>query len=208
MDYITSWIREIILLILMAVLLELLLPNSTLQRYVRMVVGLLLLLALLKPVLSVFDTNVNDMLSVFSSSAIVSDDQIKNSIKSQKKEIQASQRAYIEKQMGVQWKKQAQKEVSDRFRMDVDNVEVTLDDLQFGRSRTNIKKVTVYLSKQVKDKQGKTDPVKPVTVDVSKGPDQSSDDNGKNGKAGKIRTFLAKQWKLPRTKITVVLEAP
>lgn len=208
MDYITSWIREIILLILMAVLLELLLPNSTLQRYVRMVVGLLLLLALLKPVLSVFDTNVNDMLSAFSSSAIVSDNQIKNSIKNQKKEIQASQRAYIEKQMGVQWKKQAQKEVSDRFRMDVDNVEVTLSDLQFGSSRTNIKKVTVYLSKQVKDRQGKTNPVKPVTVDVSEGPDQSSDDNGKNGKAEKIRTFLAKQWKLSREKITVVLEAP
>lgn len=204
MDYITSWIKEIILLIMMAVVLELLLPNSGFRRYVRMVVGLLLLLALLKPVLSVFDTNVNEMFSTFSQSPMVSSQQIKNSMKTKKKEIQASQHAYIEKQMAVRLKKQVEKEVSGRFHMDVADVSVTLKDVKFGQSPTNVKHVTVHLSKHKKGENITIKPVEPVTINVKKPQDDPSSDTG--GKQEKIRSFLAGKWQVPQNKITVVLE--
>ncbi|HET7579734.1 MAG TPA: stage III sporulation protein AF [Bacillales bacterium] len=205
MDYITSWIKEIILLIMLAVVLELLLPNSTLQRYVRMVVGLLLLLALLKPVLSVFDTNVNEMFTKFSSSPVVQDEQINNSLKNKKKEIQAAQLAYIEHRMDVQARKKIKKEVSSRYHLEVAKVDFDLKGVKFGQSPANVQHVTVTLTKHVPKEDGKVkiEPVQPVTVDVNKPAEQSS---SKNPRQKKIRTYLANRWQLPEKKITVVLE--
>jgi len=54
MALISSWITNILLLILFATILELLLPNSSTQRYVKLVVGLMILVAMLQPVLSIF----------------------------------------------------------------------------------------------------------------------------------------------------------
>ncbi|HET7657290.1 MAG TPA: stage III sporulation protein AF [Bacillales bacterium] len=204
MDYITSWIKEIILLIMLAVVLELLLPNSSMQRYVRMVIGLLLLLALLKPVLSVFDTNVNEMFTAFAISPVLEDDQLKNAIKNKKKEIQASERAYIEKQMAVPLKKKVEKEVSGRFHMDVADVRVTLNNIKYGQAESNVKHVTVRLKKHVKGGGSRIKPVKPVTVDANQPPSEPS--NQKSETISKIRHFLANQWQLPEKKISVVLE--
>lgn len=46
---ITLWIKEIILVVLFSSFLELLLPNSSMQRFVRVIVGLFILLAILNP---------------------------------------------------------------------------------------------------------------------------------------------------------------
>ncbi|HEX7064584.1 MAG TPA: stage III sporulation protein AF [Bacillales bacterium] len=205
MDYLTSWISEIILLILMAVVLELLLPNSSLQRYVRMVVGLLLLLALLKPVLSVFDTNVNEMFASFSASSVVNDGQIKNSMKNMKKEIQASNRAYIEDKMAVRIKSQIEKEVSDRFHLDVAEVNVDLMPVESdGDSPVSLKHISIILAENQNDgAEDKVKPVEPVTVDVT---ESSVEPSVSDGRQKKIRRFLADKWRIPPKKITVVLE--
>ena len=54
MSFVITWLTNIILLILLATILELLLPKNALQKYVKMVVGLLLLIVLLQPVFTIF----------------------------------------------------------------------------------------------------------------------------------------------------------
>jgi stage III sporulation protein AF len=54
MAYIGEWIKHIVLLILMATFLDLILPNSSMRKYVKLVVGFLLILLILSPVLEIF----------------------------------------------------------------------------------------------------------------------------------------------------------
>lgn len=54
MAYVGEWIKHIVLLILMATFLDLILPNSSMRKYVKLVVGFLLILLILSPVLQLF----------------------------------------------------------------------------------------------------------------------------------------------------------
>lgn len=50
MQWLSGWLKELILLILIATFADLILPNNSLQRYVKTVIGLFLILVLLSPV--------------------------------------------------------------------------------------------------------------------------------------------------------------
>lgn len=204
MDYITSWISEIILLILMAVVLELLLPNSDMQRYVRMVVGLLLLLALLKPVLSVFEVDPDDILDSFTSSAVVSQEKVKNSIENKKIEIQASSRAYIKEQMAVRLKKKVKEKISEHFHLAISNIVIKLKEDGISReSGKAIQHIDVVLKEEEGSSNETIDPIESVTINTTKGDDKGQTEDNREDQ---IRSFLAEQWEMPSEKITVTLE--
>lgn len=52
MQWLNDWIREIVFIILLAAFLDLILPNSSLERYVKVVVSLIILLVILSPIIS------------------------------------------------------------------------------------------------------------------------------------------------------------
>lgn len=53
---VTDWVRNIVMVVLFASFLELLLPSSSMQRFVRVIMGLLILLAILSPVIDVLQS--------------------------------------------------------------------------------------------------------------------------------------------------------
>lgn len=55
MEWLSGWLKSIILVILLAVFLDLLLPNQTMQRYVRTVMSLFIVLTLMSPLFSLMD---------------------------------------------------------------------------------------------------------------------------------------------------------
>ncbi|MDR1701756.1 MAG: stage III sporulation protein AF [Sporomusaceae bacterium] len=57
---ITEWIRGIIFVVLFAAFLDLLLPNSSMQKFVRVIMGLFIMLSVLNPVLNFLETNQNN----------------------------------------------------------------------------------------------------------------------------------------------------
>ncbi|MFB6362631.1 stage III sporulation protein AF [Paenibacillus elgii] len=52
MDFLSGWLKSIVMVILLATFVDLLLPNHSMQRYVKTVIGLFLLLTLLQPLFS------------------------------------------------------------------------------------------------------------------------------------------------------------
>lgn len=60
--WLSDWLRDIITVILLAVLVELLLPNKAMQRYARLVVGLFILLTILSPILRLLQTDIGNRL--------------------------------------------------------------------------------------------------------------------------------------------------
>ncbi|WP_025691610.1 stage III sporulation protein AF [Paenibacillus zanthoxyli] len=57
MSWLGGWLREIILIVLLATFVELLLPSKSMERYARLVLSLLILLTLLSPIVSLLKGN-------------------------------------------------------------------------------------------------------------------------------------------------------
>lgn len=53
----SAWVKEIILVVLFATFVEFLLPNSSMQRFVRVIMGLFIMLAILNPIMAIVDKN-------------------------------------------------------------------------------------------------------------------------------------------------------
>ncbi len=124
MQFVTEWIRNIIVFLLLATMLHLLLPNSNLQKYVKFVVSLLLVVLMLTPLFKLLQTDVNEVIANFNSEKYATDHSIKNSIDAKKKEIQALTRAYSLEEMAVKMKKEIGKEFEKKYGMTVSNIEV------------------------------------------------------------------------------------
>ena len=57
MEWLSQWLERIIILVLLATFLDMLLPNTPLQRYVKLVMGLLILLAIITPIMQMFQND-------------------------------------------------------------------------------------------------------------------------------------------------------
>lgn len=55
---ITNWVKYIIFIVLFAYFLELLLPNNSMQRFVRVIMGLFIMLAILNPVIDIVQNHI------------------------------------------------------------------------------------------------------------------------------------------------------
>jgi len=51
-EWLSGWLREIVLVVLFAVVVDMLLPNNMMQRYIKVVVSLFILLTILSPILT------------------------------------------------------------------------------------------------------------------------------------------------------------
>jgi len=80
MAWLSDWLRDIIAVILLAVFVELLLPNKAMQRYARLVVGLFILLTILSPILKLiqsdFGAKLDEGMENWSKSAMTREEQI------------------------------------------------------------------------------------------------------------------------------------
>ncbi len=202
MDYITEWVTQIILFLLLALIIDLILPTSSLRKYIKMVVGLLLILIFLQPIFHLFEVDMDRFfaqeMSKWNNAAEV--ENMENLIEDKKKEIQASQRAYILEQMAVQLKKQAKEELLNEYGVAIQNFSFQFQDEQ-TMSLETLKQLTVVLSE--KQKAADSSDVEEVVIDL----DQPPQDEKKNEKkTKKIKSFLASTWQLPEEQLIIQWE--
>ena len=110
MAYLYDWIKQIVLFILIGTILEMLLPNSSLKKYVHFVFGLLLLLVLAKPIFYLFQTDITHEIKLIEEEMepnIRTAQQTKFSMEKQKEDIQAEQAAYIWNELAEKLKDEA-----------------------------------------------------------------------------------------------------
>ncbi|RXI99510.1 stage III sporulation protein AF [Anaerobacillus alkaliphilus] len=207
MQFLTEWISNIILLILLATILELLLPNSSLQRYVKMVVGLLLLVIILTPLFSIFSKDVDSWVSSIGLTNQIQEEALQNSVEFKKREIQRAQLAYISEQVAVQLKRQVEEELVHRFDKEVVDVHVYLDDfLQEEDYLNSISKVSIHLrgkKSEEENENGSIPTVALVSIDTSRQVEPVIETTvGKQ----EIIKYLATTWPVPQNKIEVFME--
>ncbi|ATH72841.1 stage III sporulation protein AF [Bacillus altitudinis] len=190
MSFLTEWITSIILFILFAIVIDLLLPNSSMQKYAKMVVSLLLIVVMLNPIFALFRADPDQIFSeIMKGKDQAQSEEIKNQMNLEKKEIQASQRAYILKQMAVQLEKSA-KEPLEKESYEMKHVEVLADEEHLNQNmeadQFRIKAVLVPLTGDAVETVAKVD------IDLSRQKEESAETSAKE--MARVKETLADVW--------------
>lgn len=195
MSFLTEWITNIIVFVLLATVIDMLLPSSSMQKYVKIVTGLLLITIILTPLLKLLTSDVDTVIDSFRISGASQNNSVENLIEMKKKEIQASQRAYILEQMAVQMKQQAEKELMDKSGKVIEKVSIAASDLE--NIPDSITEVTVYLSSG--EEEGAIEAVQNVEIDTGdKTRVQKTDEN-----VSLVTSLLAEEWNLSPEQIII-----
>ncbi len=201
MQALTSWITNIILFILLATVINLLLPSSGFQKYTKLVIGLLLMLIIVTPVFQILKVDVNKMFNSIRLSAASDDAGVENLIESKKKEIQASQRAYILEQMAVQMETEVKEELMEQYGVAIDQMHIETKSEEADPEADNIKTITVVMSAEEPEDEQAVAVVKEISIDTStpieKEPSKEATD---------ITTYLAAKWGIDEKQMIVNLE--
>lgn len=124
MDFVVSWLNQIVLIVLFAIVLDLIIPSSSMQKYVKLVMGLMIMVTLLKPVALLFDQNLDiskirwpDNIAEFASL---------DSIKSRAGELQKQQASTAEKQMQLTLEKTIKQQLESQHPVEVLKVQADI----------------------------------------------------------------------------------
>ncbi|MBO1626595.1 stage III sporulation protein AF [Bacillus cereus] len=201
MQFITEWIRNIIVFLLLATMLHLILPNSNLQKYVKFVVGLLLVVLILTPLFKLLQTDVNEVIANFNQEKYVADGSIKNSIDTKKKEIQALTRAYSLEEMAVKMKKEVGKEFEKKYGVTVSEIKViAAETKEEVKTAKDIQSVIVTLKEMEPKKSDAIETVKPVEINTKEPRETSEETNIE------MKEFFSSRWQLEGKQIQVQME--
>lgn len=208
MSFLTEWITNIIVFILLAVIIDLLLPNSSMQKYAKMVISLLLIMVIINPIFKLFSADMNEFLAEVQLGDSTQENDTKNLIDLQKNEIQASQRAYILEQMAVQMKTMANEELVQKYEVAIDQILLSESEQAVDiYSHEDLQHIQVILqSNAAKEVVGTVavEDVQSISIDTKK--EQVTDDQAANLNSTEIAAFLAKIWEVKEEKITLELE--
>lgn len=202
MSFLTEWITSIILFILFAIVIDLLLPNSSMQKYAKIVVSLLLIVVMLNPIFTLFRADPDQIFSeLMKGKEEAQSEEIKNQMNLEKKEIQASQRAYILKQMAVQLEKSA-KEPLEKESYEMKHVEVLADEEHLDQNvEVDQFRIKAVLSPLTGDA---VETVAKVDIDLSRQKEESAGSQAKE--IMRVKETLADVWNMSSEHIALHIE--
>jgi stage III sporulation protein AF len=201
MDFLKEWVTNIILFILLATIIDMLLPNSSMQKYAKMVTGLLLIAIILSPIFKLISKDFESAIAEIPSYQSSSENNMKNLIDDKKKEIQASQHAYILKEMAVQLRKDVEEELMDQYGLEIANIDISLKDENNTATIENLQKVTILL-KQPETGVKTVEAVKPIVINT----DKPLPSTKTTEETEQIAAFLSKKWNVTDKIIEVSIE--
>ncbi len=203
MEFIKEWVTNIILFVLFATVIDMLLPNSKFQKYVKMVVGLLLIAIILTPIFNLLTQDFEDTMKGITNFEPSSENRINNLIDLQKNEIQASQDAYILKQMAVQLKEDAKEELMDQYGLAITNIDLVVDAENQQPFPENLQKVVLQLEQP---EQEQTEEAVEVVQSVEINTQQPLQIQPENKDSNEVKQLLSEKWDIEAKVIELQIE--
>lgn len=228
-DWLSGWLREIVLIVLFAAFVDLLLPNNAFQRYVRTVLGLFILLTLMSPILTLFQQKW-DSQKLLASVEQLGSRSIDGKSFDSMRPLQAimqdadrwrqNDRAEAQRLMELQLAAELQQSIGDSEQVRIKQVKLQMSYANNGTPGMNHMQVVldhIEAAPASAKPQGEgagrkpIGAVEPVHIDVRIGAATVKPDEGKltpEQITAKQRIFeqLNKQWKLNRDQVTLLYE--
>ncbi|MEK4537371.1 MULTISPECIES: stage III sporulation protein AF [Peribacillus] len=200
MSFLAGWVSNIIVFVLLATVIDMLLPNSALQKYAKMVIGLLLIAIIITPILGLFNKDFDEILSAATSEF---ENQKKkdlgNLTEMKKKEIQATQGAYILKQMAVDLQAEVEEELMVDYNMKISSIDVGVKNAE-EPSVDDLQNITISLEKAEGKEDSEIEAVAKVNINAES-PSSSNDAN-----LDAVKRFLATSWSVDEEIIEIAGE--
>ncbi len=95
MEFLIEWVTNIILFILLATVIDMLLPNTSMQKYTKMVTGLLLIAIILTPIFKLISKDFETAMAQIPTFQGTGEKNMENLIELQKKFNSTKKRALI-----------------------------------------------------------------------------------------------------------------
>ncbi|MFC4558778.1 stage III sporulation protein AF [Virgibacillus kekensis] len=202
MEMVIQWVTQIIIFLLVASLIDLLIPATSMKKYIKLVVGLILVLIFLKPIFMLFDFNAQDALErsfAQIEGEAMEAEQVENLTKIQKKEIQASQTAYILEEMAVQLKDLAEAPLQEEYQAAITHIDFRFSD-ESNPTYESLKEVIVFLQESSMG-EGAVNAVDDVVINTDKPVTDESEADTEG-----IKLLLQEVWELKNKKLTISWE--
>lgn len=207
MNVISEWVMQVIVFILLGTIVELLIPNNSMKKYVNIVIGLLLLLVLVKPILYLFTDDVTAQLDkfeqiIFQEEATLSETETLMEI--QKRDIQAEQDAYIWNEVKLQLMKEANPILFEQYSAQIVELTFSFDEPNVD-SYENLNEVIITLrenSDGIESDDKEADVINPVIIET----DRPKESRRKNNNDTNISGTLEEIWGLDKEKIKIMWE--
>ena len=178
-----------------------LLPSSTMQKYTKLVVGLLLIAVFITPILSIFNKNFSsDIQEKILKSSTWSNPHVESSLENKKREIEEKQQAYILEHMAVQLKNEAEKELMDQSNYAIQDIEITLLDKNGEMNIENIETIQVSVAEKQESSSGSVEPVEKIEIMIDE-----NETNVKEIPSSELSTILSTIWGIDPNKIVIGL---
>ncbi|MEH7354126.1 stage III sporulation protein AF [Neobacillus drentensis] len=201
MEFLREWVTNIILFILLATVIDMLLPNSSMQKYSKMVTGLLLIAIILAPIFKLISKDFESALGSIPSFQAPGEKNMKNLIDLKKKEIQASQHAYILEELAVQLKKGVKEELMEQYGLEIEKIDLAINEKSDQTFPENLQKVMVHL-KQPEHGVKTVEAIKQIEINTEK----PLPTKGSTEETEKIAAFLSQKWNVTEEAVEVLIE--
>lgn len=204
MALLSKWITQIIVLMLIGTIVELLLPDNRMRKYVNLVSGLLMLLILTQPILYLFSVDMTKMIHQVEETLFDTDTSLETSekkAKSQKEDIESTQDAYIWNEISSQLIQSANEVLEDTHEMTVTGIEV-----ETNEDESDIENiVTTVAPTSVKNENGDTAiSIRSIDVDIDTKEMEKESLEEKKGQV--IKEALAEAWDVDSSQIQLLWE--
>lgn len=219
-EWLGEWLKDIILIVLLASFVDLLLPNSEIQKYARIVLGLLIILVILSPIIEVFDSNysLTKLINDFEENTYF--DSNTSSIQSIDNIEQNGSEMYQQKILNestIRIKKELSRLLNDKLKVQVNDLSV---DAEVIDNAWQINKLIIYAEKtdylgnnelietSISENIVNINDVRITDVEVSSETQMTNTETNKdkeNETIKEIKTIIYEEWDLPAEKIEVFL---
>jgi stage III sporulation protein AF len=215
-EYLTDWLKKLIMLVLLATFADMLLPNSKMQQYAKMVIGLFIILTMLAPVFMLFKVdNLTEKISLNSLGlgsmhSTSSYSQLLKDGERLRKEQYEQILATLSKQFGDELSQQIEETYAIK-----NNVEVVLS--LNNENEPQIDKIMVYLLGRVHKKDNKDNhlnqdravkPVAPVEIHVETRPSNEvvpAYNQNLEGEIESVKDYILTSYDLDQEQVEIKL---
>ncbi|HLS36434.1 MAG TPA: stage III sporulation protein AF [Bacillota bacterium] len=199
MAMINDWVAEIIVLILLASIIDLLIPNHVYKKYVQLVIGLIILLIFLKPLFYFFNYDIVQNIQLSWASLQENAEQneyVKKDMK--QKEIQSGQDAYILKHMTEQLIQIAKYPLIDQHELEISHIDYEFTDEVV--SYESLETLFVYVIPFLME-GGEVEQIEQINIQ-----NEVKEETEKPFNEKEVIKLLKELWEFEHTKVNVIWE--
>lgn len=193
MAFFTDWLESVIAFLLLAAVMDLLMPSNRFQQYAKVVIGLLLLFVMLQPLWKVLSVNIEEELSEWVESTMTNQ-QATTAVASKQSSLESSKELFILKESEQQLRALVENELKHTFHKQIVDINIQVRKWENSLPK-NIERIDVYMASLSADAGDQY--VKEVRIDSS----EQTEPNNKEER--NLASFLSKKWNIPMEQLNI-----